>query len=238
METEKADLSAGIVRNPKAPAVAPVADETDSERLKVNLIFDNVFPEAAAMVRREFLSSEHLKFSTDHKNAEVYDLWLRVAAKNGQLGVLGGEPVVTQAITPLSPAEERKQSKSLRRSRAAFVHRFDPNLRERIVELEPCDLLPLLIAGNKEKEFVSEKVLLEAELQACVPHLTFIAPDWSGQLSAIRGRRFRRVDQPDEKATLTRNPRGIVVEWDHRPAEQYECNTVTCIKSGYKPPIR
>ena len=235
MEAKKIDLSAGVVQDPMGTDPVSVSDTADSERLKVDLIFDNIFPEAAAMVNRDFLSSKHLKFSVDHLNAEIYDLWLRLVAEGGRLGILGGEPVVRQSAKVLSETESRKQRKSIRRSRARFVRRIVSDIRERSVELDKCDLFPILIEGNKETEFLDQKVLADSELQACVPNLYFVAPDWSGYLAPIRGRRFRRMDRPDEKATLTRNGRGIVVEWDQKTAEQYECTTTTCIRSGYRP---
>ena len=232
MEAKKIDLSAGIIQDPTGTGSVP--DIADSERLKVDLIFDNIFPEAAVMVNRDFLSSKHLKFSVDHLNAEIYDLWLRLVAEGGRLGILGGEPVVRQSEKALSETESRKQRKSIRRSRARFVRRIVSDIRERSVELDKCDLFPILIEGNKETEFLDQKVLADAELQACVPNLYFVAPDWSGYFAPIRGRRFRRMDRPDEKATLIRNGRGIVVEWDQKPAEQYECTATTCVRSGYR----
>lgn len=206
-------------------------DDTRSDQLGIELLFENFFSHPTIMFNRDFVRKNGLKYNKNYPNAEDHNLWIKIFMKGGKIAFMGGKPVTTYQYSGHPEKWWKKSQKSFLLTKKWVLRQVIPDLRERMADLSKCDLLPLMIEGNKTTQVLNDKVLAEMELKSCVPQLEFIHPGWRAHFSHIQGRRFQRVE--GEKATLSRNARGILVEWDKWPAEQFECNTVRCVKTGF-----
>ena len=137
------------------------ADNFDTYSNGVELFMRVYFSHSAVMMKKSFLTKNNLKYDLKYTYAEDYDLWLAIFYKGGKIGAMGGQPISVYYPATHTIEYLKQQRYSTDQIRIHYLSKIIPNFDPyKILPLPFCELLPIIIDGNK-----TTKVLNQQELE-------------------------------------------------------------------------
>ncbi len=229
------DLSCGMVDiqdNKDKEEQYTYWEELNSEALKFQLLYGNIFAHPATIFRRSFLKKFNLSYNSEHPNAEDYDLWVEIAMNGGKLAMMGGKPVTTYHYSGHGQKWWQISDNSVKKTRIKALKKIIPDATEKTLELPMCQQLPLMIQANKKTQVFDAKKLAEFELQRCLPKFRFIHPEWSDSFISLGGNKFKRM-YADDAAVIERIGSILIVKWEKWATEKFKCFENVCEKVDF-----
>lgn len=142
-------------------------ENLDSYDLGLKLLIRNAFCHSSVMLRKSFLNKNNLTYTNKYKNAEDYELWLRMFLNGGKIAWLGGYPVSIYTPAPHSKNWFEEQYKSALAIRAYGISQITPDYNEEMLGLAFCDLVSILVKGNEHTRTLNHDELKKYHQKNC-----------------------------------------------------------------------
>ena len=158
MEKENLDLLAHTF-NIKDNEITYFKENFNTYDIGLHLLIKNEFCHSSVMIRKSFLQKYNLTYTNNYDNAEDYELWIKIFLNGGKIAWIGGRPIVIYNPSPHFEYWFRTQRKSRDKIRAWAISQIIPNYNDKMLNLKLCQLVPILIKGNKQTHTLNQQEL-------------------------------------------------------------------------------
>lgn len=158
MEKENLDLLAHTF-NIKDNEITYFKENFNTYDIGLHLLIKNEFCHSSVMIRKSFLQKYNLTYTNNYDNAEDYELWIKIFLNKGKIAWIGGRPIIIYNPSPHSEHWFESQLKSRDKIRAWAISQIIPNYNDKILNLKLCQLVPILIKGNKQTHTLNQQEL-------------------------------------------------------------------------------
>lgn len=215
---------ASWIGNPKNQKVWPIQQETDPEKIKIQVFLDSVpIAHPAAFIRKSFIDRHHIRY--DHKYMAVEDrkFWLDIIDAGGKITSIPEVLLLFRRHATNSQQYYIEQHNNrIKFYQDEILSRF-ADLNE-FKNIEKCEVFKKIIEKNKTVNLLPQELLIQRVAINCplngeekVSH-----PYWMDYF-AFKGKRICRYKIPQECATiLTRTKNILTVKWDRWGIETFE----------------
>lgn len=220
-------------KNRKRPEMKPipVSCPIPSDRILLDLLFENILAHPTIMIRKSFLEDHHLQYDFRFKGAEDYDLYRQVIFNRGIISCFP-KPLMVYSRKGDNPfLFYIDQSKSARSIKNLLWRLFsdDPQKRD---NLSRCDALKLVSEKNKSIQYVDQKLLESVIEEACPstiqkPNSFFLSHTiWRDYIITDPEKKtFYRFSLPRDTGKIVSFQDNILrVKWDRWGEEAFACD--------------
>ena len=129
------------------------------------------FSHTSIMMKKSFLIENNIKYNLEYENAEDYDLYLAIFYSGGKMGEMGGQPITVYRPARHSLYYYSSIKVNHEKIKVHYLSKVIPNFdRFKILPLTLCELLPIVIDGNKITSVLDQKELEKQYKLKCGKH--------------------------------------------------------------------
>lgn len=135
-------------------------DNFDTYALGVELFKRVYFSHPSVMLKKSFLIENNIKYDLEYENAEDYNLYFAIFFNGGKMGEMGGQPITVYRPASHSLYYYQSIKVNHEKIKVHYLSKVIPNFnRFKILPLSLCELLPVVIEGNKTTNVLNQKEL-------------------------------------------------------------------------------
>ena len=135
-------------------------DNFDTYASGVELFKRVYFSHPSVMMKKSFLTQNNIKYNLEYENAEDYDLYFAIFYSGGKMGEMGGQPITVYRPASHSLYYYQSIKVNHEKIKVHYLSKVIPNFnRFTILPLSLCELLPVVIDGNKTTKVLDQKEL-------------------------------------------------------------------------------
>ena len=142
-------------------------DNYSTISIGLSLLKSCIYCHSTTMFKKDFLKEHNLKYDLNYKNAEDYNLWLKIFLNGGSLGYLGGEPLSIYHRSWHSKEWFAEQNKNTRKIQYESLSTIVPNASKKLLFRPLPKLIPYLIIGNYKTKILNQRELIECAKNRC-----------------------------------------------------------------------
>ena len=211
------------------PDESPYTFSKGPDFYTVELSFFNVFPNVAAMFKKDFVMQHNIRYNLNLIAAEDYDFWTQIILAGGKLASISD--ILVYVRPHFSNAKEyydKMYDASMLIHQKLLSRFFTPDandLKFKYSLVEKCSLLDKMRKANHWDSKVLQKDIETRYTDLCPLNLSnalfLIHPNWSDFIEFFDNNRMKRHLSKDT-GTLTRNGDKITIKWDDWGQETFK----------------